>query len=429
MTEPSIFKPQLLIEALAENSAGLPLRMTEELARDANGRVVIACNGLEIDEYASLGLCELSLEPQPRADHYCTWGGEDNDQLVDNFDQVVWRVAWNNRTLHVVHIEWATGCGSDERDWVLADSEELAREFILDVARRTHHPGESILVFSDGHWERSRSLYQATQSASFDDLVLADNLKQSIREDFKSFLVSQNQYERLGIAWRRGALMIGPPGNGKTHCVRALVKELGVPSLYVQSLSHPYWTPEQLWKQVFNRARGLRPCVLVLEDLDSLVTEENRSFFLNQLDGFERNQGLIVLATTNYPERIDSAIIDRPSRFDRKYHFELPTLASRQTYLCDWQARLADETGWTAEQAASIAAMTSGFSFAYLKELVISSVMQWMANRSEGFAAVATEQARTLKRQMRTDPDAGSQASGFSLFRWRNGSRAVSTDE
>ena len=72
-----------------------------------------------------------------------------------------------------------------------------------------------------------------------------------------------------------------------------------------------------MWQVVFERARGLRPCVLVLEDLDSLVNDENRSFFLNQIDGFEQNHGLMILATTNHPDRIDSAIIDRPSRFDR----------------------------------------------------------------------------------------------------------------
>ena len=176
------------------------------------------------------------------------------------------------------------------------------------------------------------------QAASFDDLILANDLKETIRKDFNRFLESRDSYERLGIGWRRGALIIGPPGNGKTHCVRALVKELSVPCLYVQSLSHNHYTMEQ----VFDRARGLSPCVLVLEDLDSLVNDQNRSFFLNQLDGFEQNPGLIVLATTNHPDRIDNAIIDRPSRFDRKYHFDLPTSAERQRYLEAWQERLAE---------------------------------------------------------------------------------------
>jgi ATP-dependent 26S proteasome regulatory subunit len=80
------------------------------------------------------------------------------------------------------------------------------------------------------------------------------------------------------------------------------------------------------------------------------------------MDGFERNQGLIVLATTNYPERIDSAIIDRPSRFDRKYHFALPPLVDRRVYLSDWQQRLEHDTGWSADEVAAIAVSTEGFS-------------------------------------------------------------------
>jgi SpoVK/Ycf46/Vps4 family AAA+-type ATPase len=245
-------------------------------------------------------------------------------------------------------------------------------------------------------------LFTATQAASFDDLVLADDLKDSIRSDFSQFLKAEDRYRRLGLAWKRGALLIGPPGNGKTHCVRALVKELGVSSLYVQSLSHQYYTVEQMWQQVFERARGLRPCVLVLEDLDALVNDENRSFFLNQLDGFEQNHGLIVLATTNHPDRIDSAIIDRPSRFDRKYHFDLPTLPARREYLAAWQQRLSVETGWLGEEVEDLASDSEGFSFAYLKELIISSLMKWMEDTSKGFALVATNQVINLKHQMKT---------------------------
>jgi len=197
--------------------------------------------------------------------------------------------------------------------------------------------------------------------------------------------------------------MIGPPGNGKTHCVRALVKELDVSSLYVQSLSHQHYTAEQLWASVFDRARGLCPCVLILEDLDSLVSKNNRSFFLNQLDGFDQNHGLMILATTNHPDRIDSAIIDRPSRFDRKYHFNLPAFEERLEFLTGWQRKLADETEWKSEETAAIATSTEGFSFAYLKELIISSVMKWMQDPSEDFASTANGQAEILRQQMKTE--------------------------
>ena len=69
---------------------------------------------------------------------------------------------------------------------------------------------------------------------------------------------------------------------------------------------------------VFNKARQLAPCILVLEDLDSLINDRNRSFFLNQLDGLTGNDGLLVLCTTNHAERLDPALSERPSRFDRK---------------------------------------------------------------------------------------------------------------
>jgi SpoVK/Ycf46/Vps4 family AAA+-type ATPase len=70
--------------------------------------------------------------------------------------------------------------------------------------------------------------------------------------------------------------------------------------------------------QVFRKARAEAPCVLILEDLDSLINDSNRSFFLNQLDGLENNDGLLVIGSTNHYDRLDPAITKRPSRFDRK---------------------------------------------------------------------------------------------------------------
>lgn len=398
--------PGLLSDLLADNGAMLPLAAERKILAASNRSIVIPCRHLDLKQFSRLGCCEMRPEPVPRPGLYRYWGGEDNDRLYSSYQQCVWEVQWNGQSLRVIHLEWENECGGDSRDWVIAETTEIAESFILDVERKTHSPGNAILVFSGGCWTRSHALYDATQTASFDDLVLADGLRETIRSEFGRFLASEDQYERLGIAWRRGALLIGPPGNGKTHCVRALVKELGVASLYVQSLSHEYYTAEQLWQQVFDRARGLHPCVLVLEDLDSLVTDDNRSFFLNQLDGFERNHGLMVLATTNHPERIDSAIIDRPSRFDRKYHFHLPSNHERRRYLADWQQRLQIQTGWQLDETEAIADFTQSFSFAYLKELVISAVMQWMHDSDRNFAEVMIDQADVLKSQMKTESTA-----------------------
>jgi AAA+ superfamily predicted ATPase len=395
--------PTFFADALEDNTASLPLRAEAKIMAAFPDKFVVTGRSLDVELFAKLSHCSLIPADEPRPGSYLYWGGEDLDRLFTSYSQVVWQVQWNEHSLTVVHVAWDTGCGGESRDWVVADSTEIAEQFILDVERKTHDPGDAILVFSGGCWNRSESLFHATQKASFEDLILADEMKSIIRDDFSTFLESEDRYRRLGIAWRRGALLIGPPGNGKTHCVRALVKELDIASLYVQSLSHHYYTAEQMWQQVFERARGLRPCVLVLEDLDSLVNDENRSFFLNQIDGFEQNHGLIILATTNHPDRIDSAIMERPSRFDRKYHFNLPSIEERSAYLENWQRSLSSETGWQSDQILAVAEATEGFSFAYLKELVISSVMSWMRNSNESFVVVLLAQTKILKLQMKTE--------------------------
>ena len=395
--------PKFFLDVLEGNNQRIPVHAEQLIVDHYANHAVLASNSLDLREYARLGCCEYSPRECPRPLSTWYWGGEDHDDLYQNHGLVVWKVKWQEHELNVVQLRWENNCGGGYRDWVAAPSEEIGKAFILDIERKTNAPGEAILVFTGGRWKRSRAMYQATQDSSFDDLIMDDDLKQSIRSDFKQFLKSEEHYKKLGIAWRRGAIFIGPPGNGKTHCVRALVKELGVAVLYVQSLSHPHYTSEQLWGQVFERARQLRPCVLVLEDLDSLVKSDNRSYFLNQLDGFEKNHGMIVLATTNYPERIDEGIVDRPSRFDRKYHFDLPTKDERQAFLESWQERLAEETNWQNDEVASVADATDGYSFAYLKELVIGSVMRWLEDGESGFENTILTQSKHLKAQMKTE--------------------------
>ena len=220
----------LFIDALADNPSALCLRAEKLIVSLAEGKAVVPCRNLAVEQFSKMELCQLSPDKTPRAAFYRYWGGEKFDQLYTSYDQVTWCVNWNNHSLRVVHLEWENGCGGDHRDWVVAETIQIAEEFILEVSRKTHAPGHAILVFSGGRWNRSEALYNATQSASFEDLVLADDLKTTIRDDFRAFLQSEDRYNRLGISWRRGALLIGPPGNGKTHCVRALVKELSVSS-------------------------------------------------------------------------------------------------------------------------------------------------------------------------------------------------------
>jgi ATP-dependent 26S proteasome regulatory subunit len=236
---------------------------------------------------------------------------------------------------------------------------------------------------------------------------LPKSLRDEIVEDFTTFLGAREDYARLGVPWKRGVLFLGPPGNGKTHCLRAILGILDLPTLYVRSFRSRYNNDERTIDEIFERARRVAPCVVVFEDLDAQVTPKNRSFFLNQLDGFSPNAGLLVLATTNHPEKLDPAIIDRPSRFDRKYHFDLPTAEGRAVFLERWTERLDPKLKLTPEQHALLVERTAGFSFAYLKELGLSAVLRWMKQRpAGGIFPILETQLEVLCFQMRSEAPA-----------------------
>jgi len=122
---------------------------------------------------------------------------------------------------------------------------------------------------------------------------------------------------------------------------------------------------------------------LVFEDLDSLITDRVKSFFLNEVDGLESNEGLMMLGSTNYLERLDAGISKRPGRFDRKYHFTLPARAERIKYCNFWKFKLAKNEAiyFPPELSESIADITEGFSFAYLKEAFITCLLMIVGSR------------------------------------------------
>jgi len=141
----------------------------------------------------------------------------------------------------------------------------------------------------------------------------------------------------------------------------------------------------------------------VLEDLDSMIEDKHRAFFLNELDGFQSNTGVVVLATTNHPEKLDSAILDRPSRFDRKYYFQLPADAERFAYISKWNQELQPELRVSERGAAELVRKTANFSFAYLKELFVSSMVQWVTDGNGGsMDNVILAQADLLRAQVKS---------------------------
>ena len=126
------------------------------------------------------------------------------------------------------------------------------------------------------------------------------------------------------------------------------------------------------------------------------------------MDGFASNAGILTIATTNHPGQLDPAILDRPSRFDRKYHFGLPARPERLAYVEGWNRSLEPEARLTPEGESLAADRTEGFSFAYLKELFLSSLMAWVASPDRvGMDAILLEQVDSLRDQMKTTAEAG----------------------
>lgn len=149
-----------------------------------------------------------------------------------------------------------------------------------------------------------------------------------------------------------------------------------VTSLYVKSFKS-FGGPEYGIRQIFLKARQMAPCLLIFEDIDSLVDVTVRSYFLNEVDGLESNHGILMIGSTNHLERLDPGIAKRPSRFDRKYLFEDPSWAERALYSEYWRNKLRnnDKIDFPKEMSSKVADITNGFSFAYMKEAFVAALL------------------------------------------------------
>ena len=149
-----------------------------------------------------------------------------------------------------------------------------------------------------------------------------------------------------------------------------------IPTLYVRSLSS-FAGPEYSINSIFSLARRTAPCYLVFEDLDSIVQDNVRSYFLNEVDGIKRNDGILMLGSTNHLDRLDPGISKRPSRFDRKYLFPNPNEPQRVAYAQYWQKKLESNKDIDFPDALceAIASITDGFSFAYIQEAMVASLL------------------------------------------------------
>ncbi|KAK3617725.1 hypothetical protein LTR56_025102 [Elasticomyces elasticus] len=279
----------------------------------------------------------------------------------------------------------------------------------------TSEAHKQIWVFDNARWVKDSALFASVQTTSWEDVIVSPAVKDRLNQDVVGFFDNRDLYRRAKVSWKRGIIFHGVPGVGKTLFIKTLMRSLAarappIPALYVKSLdacAGPRWSMQQ----IFKKARRTAPCLLVLEDLDSLVGDSTRSYFLNEVDGLSDNDGILMIGSTNHLDQLDPAVTKRPSRFDRKYHFQLPTEEERLAYCYHWRGKFidTDHVAFPCEICPVMSRLTDGFSFAYLKELFVSSLLLLVGGNGDapaqsGIVTSGTESADDLSPELANNP-------------------------
>jgi len=179
--------------------------------------------------------------------------------------------------------------------------------------------------------------FQAVPHSSWGDLVLDPSIVQLVKNDFQSFFEREEWFRRSRLPFRRGYLLYGPPGNGKTSVIRAMLSNKTLSGWTLNLFACD--TDDGDLTKLFEHAADCAPAMIVLEDLDrafprtgGVRTNVSLQALLNCLDGLATHYGVIVVATANEPTVLDPAILRRPGRFDRVVEFPNPNEACRAQY-------------------------------------------------------------------------------------------------
>lgn len=319
--------------------------------------------------------------------------------------------------------------GSKKAD---GEADEGAVALITAATKWGQESHEEAWVFDRGFWAKDKDLYKSIQESSWDNVILDGEKKQAMIDDVEGFFSSEENYKAFSVPWKvtpptapnpeypfftlnlryiksytdtpqRGIIFCGPPGNGKTISIKALMHTLSqrqhptVEMLYVKSFNS-FQGPEYGILAIFTKARQMAPCMLIFEDIDSLVNPSVRSYFLNAVDGLESNHGILMIGSTNHLERLDPGIAKRPSRFDRKYLFALPVREERVQYAQYWRKKLSGnkKIAFPEVLCGMIADITDAFSFAYMKEAFVAALLVIVVSKGDSGGESAGEPKRVF---------------------------------
>ena len=206
--------------------------------------------------------------------------------------------------------------------------------------------GKNSMAFGMGK-SNAKIYVQSTQGIRFSDVAGEDEAKENLAE-IVDYLHNPQKYTEAGASMPKGILLVGPPGTGKTMLAKAVAGESNVPFFSISGSEFVEMfvgMGASKVRDLFSQAKEKAPCIVFIDEIDAIGQKRNgggyggndeREQTLNQLltemDGFEENTGVIILAATNRPESLDPALT-RPGRFDRRVPVELPDLAGREAIL------------------------------------------------------------------------------------------------
>lgn len=225
-------------------------------------------------------------------------------------------------------------------------------------------PGQYTINHSD-----EIGIYFRDEDINLDELiVLPDSKSEEVIEEIQRFWTLEEDFRKFGFLWKRGVMMWGPPGSGKTSTLQLISKNIvdqGGISVYVDN---PSLASKAL--KALRQVEPERQIIIMLEDIDAIIDEYGESDLLALMDGELQIDNVVFVATTNYPERLDRRLINRPSRFDIVKKIGMPSVDAREVYLKAKNSRLALPEH--EQELNQWVELTNDFSIAHIKELIIS---------------------------------------------------------
>ena len=247
--------------------------------------------------------------------------------------------------------------------------------------------GDSMMFGMGGMGKSNAKVYvKSSNGIKFTDVAGEDEAKENLRE-IVEYLHDPDKYKEIGASMPKGILLVGPPGTGKTMLAKAVAGEANVPFF---SMSGSEFVEMFVGmgaskvRDLFKQAKEKAPCIVFIDEIDAIgkkrdgqiggndEREQTLNQLLTEMDGFEGNNGVIILAATNRPESLDPALL-RPGRFDRRVPVELPDLKGREEILKVHarKIKVADNVDFN-----KIARMASGASGAELANIVNEAALR-----------------------------------------------------